>query len=83
MIEFGTKVRGIPCLIRFSVCGEHEPPSEFCPGDEPQIDRVEVCDCRGRPADWIEEKMTTHDEEMLHRQCWEHFETARLLAMEP
>lgn len=61
-----TKIAGIPCTVDFRVTGEYVPaktnaPPESCyEAEYPEIDFT-VCDQRGRPAPWLEEKMTPED----------------------
>jgi hypothetical protein len=63
-MEFESRVCGIPCVIKYSVHG-NGPCAEL---------EWQVCDQRGRPADWLTRKMTSSDEFRVIDECWDHDE---------
>ena len=71
-----TYIAGIPCHIDYTISGQYVPaktnaPPEHCyPEEHPEVEFI-VCDRRGRPAPWLEKKMTEQDSnrielEILH-----------------
>lgn len=65
MIE--TRVAGIPCKAYIShysspIMGQFFGPPENCCEAFPAEVEVSLCDLNGRPAPWLERKMTRDDE---------------------
>jgi hypothetical protein len=70
MIE--VRIAGIPCLIEVThyaarVPGRYSGPPEHCYPDEPEEICFEVHDRRGRPAPWLERKVTEYDRAEVER----------------
>jgi hypothetical protein len=70
MIE--TSIAGIPCLIRvddYQVVKPWPGPASTAPSSDDYHGYVEidytVCDRRGRPAPWLEDKMTDLEREKI------------------
>lgn len=60
MNELETKIDGIPCRVRYTLIGEHYPATRTTPEEWPEI-MMTVLDLNGRPAKWLESKMTDQD----------------------
>ena len=64
-----TKIAGIPCTIRVDYVSV-TPPDSRADSDWDYYGYTEfdytVCDRRGRPAPWLEKKMTRADEARIH-----------------
>ena len=71
--DFETRICGIPCLIRYDVLGDYHPATMWEPESHPELE-WQVLDTRGRPALWLERKMTIKDDKALTDECWEHYE---------
>ena len=76
MIEIETRVAGIPALIRVSRHSYQRPdPSTWSSSEDFyggwDLD-YEVCDRRGRPAPWLEEKMGLRDVQDLEQTIVEY-----------
>lgn len=72
-------VSGIPCLIGVSAWEPYSPgrsygPPEDCYEDEGGTGDWCVLDRRGRPAAWLEAKLSSDDEEHIAEVLFEHFE---------
>jgi hypothetical protein len=70
MIE--ARIAGIPCLVEVTyyapaLPGRYSGPPESCYPDEPEEICFEVRDRRGRPAPWLERKMTDDDRAEVER----------------
>lgn len=70
-------IQGIPCLIDVTHYAPATPgrlwgPPENCYPDEPEEIDFTVCDRRGRPAPWLERKMTVRDRERIEALVSEH-----------
>jgi len=68
MIE--AHIHGIPCLIEVThyaprLPGRYSGPPESCYPDDPEEIDFTVCDRRGRPAPWLERKMTQADRDEI------------------
>lgn len=66
MLEFETRVAGIPCMIRVTDYEPYRPAytsglPENCYPAEGGVAEWQVCDRRGRPAGWLETKLTDAD----------------------
>ena len=75
--EIESRVAGIPCLIGVtyfeSVRGSYDyhAVSDMDYHGYSESDWV-VCDRRGRPAPWLEKKMTSKDESRIEREIAKH-----------
>ena len=75
--EIETRVAGIPCLIGvvdyISVTGSYSQnaASDWDYHGYSESDWV-VCDRRGRPAPWLEKKMTSKDERRIVQEIAQH-----------
>jgi len=77
--EFEDRVAGIPCVI---VVTSWEPfrrgrvsgPPELCYPDEGGCGDWEVRDRRGRPAPWLERKLTDAERERIDQRVFEVME---------
>ena len=75
------RVAGIPAQIGVSHWEPYEPaqlsgPPEFCHPAEGGWGDWELLDRRGRPAPWLERKLTAADEERIAEAMFAHFERA-------
>lgn len=66
MSDFDTRVCGIPCIVRVTYWEPYIPakvsgPPEYCYPAEGGCGDWEILDTRGRPAPWLEKKMTDAD----------------------
>lgn len=73
--EFTTRVSGIPCICRVNhyaraMPGRFSGPPEDCYPSEPSEFEFTILDSRGRPAAWLEKKLTDIDRERLEEE-WE------------
>ena len=72
-----TRVCGIPCLVDYSITGKFIPakinadPDSCYEAEYPEIDFT-VCDRRGRPAPWLERKLTDDDREHIESEIIEY-----------
>lgn len=77
MSTLETRVCGIPCLVDYTVSGHYEPakvwgPPEHCyEAQYPEVD-FQVLDRRGRPAPWLEKKMSLADRNEIENEILEH-----------
>ena len=70
MSAFPYRIAGIPCLIDVKyyepvVPGRKFGPPEHCYEDEGGYAEYDVCDVRGRPAPWLESKMTNAERDRV------------------
>lgn len=78
MAEIDTRVQGIPCIITVThfnkVKGSHSynAPSDLDYHGYADID-WHLCDRRGRPAPWLERKLTRRDKEQIESEILEYF----------
>ncbi len=80
MIEFDTRVCGIPCIVRVTYWEAYIPakisgPPENCYPAEGGEGDWEILDTRGRPAQWLEKKMTDRDHKLLSQEVFERMES--------
>ena len=80
MTEFETRVCGIPCLVKVTYWEPYVPakvygPPEHCYPSEGGEGDYEVCDLRGRPAKWLERKMTDQDHNLLAEEVFNYMES--------
>lgn len=75
-MEFHTRVQGIPCICR--VLGytkpDHYVSSHQIDPPQPEEFEFEILDRHGRPAQWLERKITSDDESELLSQFKERQE---------
>lgn len=75
MTEFNSTVAGIPCVIRIQYAepfrvGFISGPPEKCYPDEGGLIAWQVLDRRGRPATWLERKLTPAEMTKIEREAW-------------
>ena len=82
MTEFESTVCGIPCIVRVL---EWEPfvpmytgghPDNWMP-EEGGYGHWEILDRRGRPAPWLERKMTQADQDRIAAEVYDKMENRR------
>lgn len=79
MTEFESTVCGIPCRVRVTQWDAYDPgrasgPPESCYPPEGGEGEWEILDRNGRPAPWLERKMTDRDRNMVSEKVFEHME---------
>ena len=79
MTEFESRVCGIPCIIRVKywevyIPAQRSGPPERCYPEEGGEGDWEILDRKGRPAVWLERKMTQSDHNRLDREIFNHME---------
>lgn len=71
-------VAGIPCLIRVDYFFKQKPLGPMCDSDMDCYGYVNVdftvCDRRGRPAPWLEKKLSTEDKERIETEIEEAYQ---------
>ena len=74
MIDFETRVQGIPCIVQVM----HHSYVESSPSADASEDYLggweldwHLCDLRGAPAPWLEAKMTDEDRERVEDEIIE------------
>lgn len=72
-MEFETRIAGIPCICHVThytpvIPGRFSGPPEDCYPDEGGEFEFEVLDRNGRPAPWLERKLTSEDEDRLYQE---------------
>lgn len=71
--EIPVKVCGIPAIARVDSYHPGSPPiltghpDRCCPGEPDEVEFT-ICDRRGRPAEWLERKMTDADRDDAEQQ---------------
>ena len=79
MTEFESTCCGIPCIIRVTDWEGYIPahlsghPDNWAPSEGGEGE-WEICDLRGRPAPWLERKMTSDDQSRIDQEVFEHME---------
>ncbi len=79
MSEFETTCCGIPCIVRVTYWEPYVParlsghPDNWAPAEGGDGD-WEILDRKGRPAAWLERKMTDKDRSAISREVFEHME---------
>ena len=74
-----TRISGIPCIVDYTIRGKYVPakihaPPEFCHEAEyPEVEFT-VCDRNGRPAPWLEKKMTYQDQQRIEAEILEQYD---------
>jgi hypothetical protein len=71
-----TRIAGIPCTVDYTIRGKYKPakidaPPEFCYEAEYPDVEFTVCDRNGRPAPWLERKMTDEDRQRIEVEILE------------
>lgn len=82
MFEFASNVCGIPCIIQVTY---YEPyrqayvsgPPEYCYPAEGGYCEWDVLDRRGRPAAWLERKLTSSERSRIDKEIFEEIEHSR------
>jgi hypothetical protein len=79
MTEFESRVCGIPCIIRVTDWEAYIPaqtsgPPERCYPSEGGESNWEILDRKGRPAAWLERKLTGDDRERIDTEVFNHME---------
>jgi hypothetical protein len=79
MTEFESRVCGIPCIIRVTDWEAYVPaqtsgPPERCYPSEGGEGHWEILDRKGRPAAWLERKLTGDDRERIDAEVFNHME---------
>lgn len=82
MTEFESRVCGIPCIVRVTYWERYVPakvsgPPEYCYPAEGGYGEWEILDSRGRPAPWLEKKMTDADRQEVDAFLFEHMENCQ------
>lgn len=77
MHELSTHIAGIPCCIQYNlfpaIRGAREGGVPMEPDTQAGFEITEVLDARGRPAPWLEQKMTVEDEDRILTQIEDIF----------
>lgn len=73
MLELETRIQGIPCIIKSTDCIPYTPAHTEGPSDrwlqpEGSPGKWVVCDRNGRPALWLERKLTKEDRVRIEEQ---------------
>ena len=79
MTEFESTVCGIPCIIRVTCWEPYRPayisgPPEHCYPAEGGYGDWEVLDRRGRPAVWLERKLTDRERNRINEEVFKYME---------
>lgn len=82
MYEFEARVCGIPCIVRVTSWEAYVPakvsgPPEHCYPAEGGYGDWEILDSRGRPAPWLEKKMTGAERQEVDAFLFEKMENCR------
>ena len=81
MTEFESTVCGIPCIIRVTYWESYRPAyvsglPENCYPAEGGCGDWEVLDRRGRPAAWLERKLTDRERSLIDGEVFGHMEAS-------
>jgi hypothetical protein len=79
MTEFDTAICGIPCKIRITYWEPYVPakvsgPPEDCYPSEGGYGEWEILDSHGRPAPWLESKMSLQERASMSQEVFNHME---------
>ena len=79
LVEFEDRVAGLPCLIVVTYWEPYVPakvsgPPEYCYPAEGGCCEWEVRDRRGRPAPWLERKLTDAERERIDQLVFDKME---------
>lgn len=80
--EFEHRVCGIPCIVAVTSWEAYVPaktygPPENCHPEEGGCGEWEIRDRRGRPAAWLERKMSEEERERIDELVFEYMESQR------
>lgn len=79
IVEIETKVAGIPCIVGVTECSmvraDCGADSDWDYTGYSELQWV-VLDRRGRPAPWLQRKVTDEDEERINEEIFNQMETA-------
>jgi hypothetical protein len=83
MNDFSTRVCGIPCLVRVMYWERYRPakvsgPPEHCYTEEGGWGEWEILDTKGRPAPWLEKKMSDTDRQQVDTFLFEQLEGTQI-----
>lgn len=71
-MEIETRIAGIPCIVKLDSMFVQKPLGPSCDSDMDCYGYAEieftVCDRRGRPAPWLERKMTDKDQSRIENE---------------
>lgn len=71
-----TKINEIPCTVDYTIRGKYKPakidadPDSCYEAEYPEVEFT-VCDRNGRPAPWLEAKMTDEDRQRIENEILE------------
>ena len=71
-----THIAGIPCTVDYTIRGKYKPakidadPDSCYEAEYPEVEFT-VCDRNGRPATWLEDKMTDEDRQRIENEILE------------
>ena len=79
MTDIETRVCGIPCIVRVTHWEPYDPgrtsgPPESCYPPEGGEGEWEILDRNGKPAPWLERKMTDRDQNLVSETVFNHME---------
>ena len=79
MSEFDTTVCGIPCIVRVLSWERYVPakvngPPEYCYPSEGGYGEWEILDRKGKPAPWLEKKLTDKERVRIDEEVFNHME---------
>ena len=79
MVEINTRVAGIPCIARVTY-SHYARPNPFTWASDADFYggwtlNWEICDSRGRPAPWLEKKLTDAERGRIECDLIEYLET--------
>ena len=70
MSAIETRIDGIPCIVKYSITGKYRPGDLYSPPEYEEVE-MEVCDRRGRRAQWLERKLTEAEKSRIELECFE------------
>lgn len=71
-----TRINEIPCTVDYTIRGKYKPtkidadPDSCYEAEYPEVEFT-VCDRNGRPAPWLEAKMTDEDRQRIENEILE------------
>lgn len=80
LADIETEIQGIPAIVRVTdwepyVEGKFHGPPDSCYPAEGGWGEWEILDRRGRPAPWLEEKLTTAERELIDELVFDRMES--------